>query len=98
MVNRFGIRLVVALLLAGALGAPPVLARGPQQPDPARSVQPDWLADATRALEGELAAKYGEAARPRLQRGLRQVADFWRPADGDRAAFEQFVRTHFAGD
>jgi len=38
-------------------------------------------------------AKYGEAARPRLARGIAQVAALWRAEDGDLAAFvrEQFV-------
>ena len=49
-------------------------------------------------LETELVAKYGEAQRPRLRRGMSQVASFWRAEDGDTAAFEQFVRIHFAGD
>ncbi len=49
-------------------------------------------------LETELVAKYGEAQRPRLQRGMKQVAAFWRAEDGDAAAFEELVRTHFAGD
>ena len=49
-------------------------------------------------LETELVAKYGEAQRARLQRGMKQVAQFWRADDGDNAAFEELVRTHFAGD
>ena len=49
-------------------------------------------------LEKELAAKYGEAERPRLARGLRQVSEFWRASDGDAAAFEELVRSQFAGD
>ena len=49
-------------------------------------------------LEAELVAKYGEAQRARLQRGMKQVADFWRAEDGDAAAFEDLVRTHFAGE
>jgi hypothetical protein len=49
-------------------------------------------------LEAELVAKHGEAQRPRIQRGIRQVAQFWRAEDGDNAAFETLVRTHFAGD
>jgi hypothetical protein len=49
-------------------------------------------------LETELVAKYGEAQRARLQRGMKQVAQFWRADDGDHAAFEELVRTHFAGD
>src|SRR5687768_18379797 len=49
-------------------------------------------------LEAELVAKYGEGQRARLQRGMKQVAQFWRAEDGDQAAFEDLVRTHFAGD
>ena len=52
----------------------------------------------TEKLETELVAKYGEAQRPRVQRSLKQVAQFWRAEDGDQAAFESLVRTHFAGD
>lgn len=49
-------------------------------------------------LEKELTAKYGQAERPRVERGLRQVAEFWRSTDGDAAVFEEFVRSQFAGD
>ena len=49
-------------------------------------------------VENALVAKYGEEQRARAHRGLEQVASFWRPADGDAAAFEQFAMTHFAGD
>ncbi len=49
-------------------------------------------------LENELATKYGEPQRGRARRGLRQVASFWRAEDGDAAAFEEFIRTNFAGD
>jgi hypothetical protein len=60
--------------------------------------QPDWMKESMQKLETELVAKYGEGQRARLQRGMRQVADFWRADDGDRAAYEELVRTHFAGD
>ncbi|MBV8517424.1 MAG: hypothetical protein JO197_08485 [Acidobacteria bacterium] len=60
--------------------------------------QPSPLTDSMRKLETELVAKYGEAQRPRLVRGMNQVAQFWRAEDGDAAAFEDLVRTHFAGD
>ena len=49
-------------------------------------------------LETELTARHGEQQRPRIQRGLRQVAEFWRAEDGDAAAFEVFARENFAGD
>jgi len=49
-------------------------------------------------IQNELVAKYGEAQRPRIERGVRQVAEFWRPEDGDASVFEDLVRTNFAGD
>ncbi len=49
-------------------------------------------------LETELTTKYGELQRPRIQQGLKQVAEFWRSEDGDAAAFEVFVRENLAGD
>jgi hypothetical protein len=65
---------------------------------PAHAQQPTWMKESMQKLETELVAKYGEAQRARIQRGLRQVADFWRDEDGDRAALEELVRTHYAGD
>jgi hypothetical protein len=59
---------------------------------------PEWLAESISRLESELAAKYGEGQRERIARGLRQAAGFWTKDDGDAAAFEAFVRRHFAGD
>jgi hypothetical protein len=60
--------------------------------------QPTWMNASMQTLENELVAKYGEAQRARLQRGVRQVAQFWRAEDGDQAAYEDLIRTHFAGD
>jgi hypothetical protein len=75
---------------------------GPQQAGThqggTQSVQPSWAAASMSALEEELTAKYGEQGRPRLQRGLKQVLQFWREEDGDKTAFEQFVRVHFTAD
>src|SRR5438105_12739913 len=48
--------------------------------------------------EDALVAKYGEAQRPRIHRGLTQVAQFWRDEDGDTASFDEFAKTNFAGD
>jgi hypothetical protein len=54
--------------------------------------------DSIEKLEKELVARYGEAQRARLDRGLKQVAQFWKTDDGDAGAFEEFVRRNFAGD
>ena len=62
------------------------------------AIQPAWMTASAAKMETELVAKYGEAQRPRALRGLHQVSEFWRAEDGDAAAFEDFVRTNFAGD
>jgi hypothetical protein len=50
------------------------------------------------SLETELVIRLGEQQRPRIRRGLQQVAEFWRAEDGDTAALGTFVRQNFAGD
>ena len=62
------------------------------------SVRPVWMKSSTGKMAKELAAKYGEVQQSRLERGMEQVAGVWRNEDGDATAFEEFVRTHFAGD
>jgi hypothetical protein len=51
------------------------------------------LTGKTAALAAELVKQHGEASRPRVERGLRQVGVLWRKQDGDLAAFarEQFL-------
>jgi hypothetical protein len=56
------------------------------------------MSDAMTRLQAELLAKYGEGQKPRVRTGLHQVMEFWRPEDGDAKAYEDFVRTNFAGD
>ena len=56
------------------------------------------MRETTEKLEAELAAKYGESARPAIRRGLAQAAEFWRAEDGDAAAFAEMTRTYYAGD
>ena len=64
----------------------------------AGAAQPTWLAESVGVLEQELVDRYGEPQRQRAQRGLAQVAEFWRVDDGEREAFESFVLGNFAGD
>jgi len=83
----------VARLFAAALAlvlTVPVLAQ--------QTMTKPGMNESMEKLETELVAKYGEGQRARLQRGMKQVAAFWRAEDGDQAAFEELVRTHFAGD
>jgi hypothetical protein len=62
------------------------------------SVTPAWISDSIAKMQTALVTKYGEQQRPRIARGLRQVAEFWRAEDGNAASFEDFVSTNFAGD
>src|SRR5438128_6149330 len=64
----------------------------------ATSPQLSWVNASNAKLERELIAKYGEAQRLRILRGLHQIAEFWRTEDGDAAVYEEFVRSNFAGD
>ena len=83
----------VALALSFGL-ASPLMPAEPKKP----AAKSPALATSMKTLEKELVAKYGEGQRERLVRGLKQVAEFWRTEDGDAKAFEEFVRTNFAGD
>src|SRR3989442_7992063 len=64
----------------------------------AATLQPMWMKDSMAKMDRELAAKYGEAQRLHILRGLHQIAEFWRTEDGDAAVYEEFVRSNFAGD
>ena len=57
-----------------------------------------WMQASSTKLDKQLVAKYGDSQRERIQRGLKQVSDFWRAEDGDAPVFEEFVSTNFAGD
>jgi hypothetical protein len=49
-------------------------------------------------LKQELAAKYGEPQRARIERGIEQAAGLWKPEDGNGQAFAAFVRENFIAD
>ncbi|MGB5872509.1 MAG: hypothetical protein WBG01_06645 [Bacteroidota bacterium] len=66
--------------------------------EPTGGKAPDWLQTAGTSLESELVAEHGESVRPRLHRGLEQMAKFWRASDGDEQAFRDFVRANFPAD
>jgi len=68
-------------------------------PNPtAPTVTPAQMNDSMTRLQAALLAKYGEGQKPRIRTGLHQVMEFWRPEDGDAKAYEDFVRSNFAGD
>ena len=55
-------------------------------------------AESSVGLVESLVRLHGEGARPRAERGVKQVLAFWRAEDGDAAAREQFVLTAFIAD
>jgi len=59
-------------------------------PRSARVVPPELVA--------ELVKRHGEPQRPRVERGLKQVAGLWKAEDGDEQAFADFAREHFVSD
>jgi len=89
-------------LLSAAAGAVLCWTSAAQEQSPSNpattGLEPAGMQEATPGLERELVARYGESQQTRLARGLRQVAQLWRAEDGDRPAFEEFVRANFAGD
>jgi hypothetical protein len=92
-------RLFLGFVLFTLLCSAPTISGEATVPPVANDNQPvPWMNGAMEKLEKELLAKYGEAQRARVQRGLHQVAEFWRAEDGDATVFEDFVLANFAGD
>ena len=94
----------LALLLASTLSLPiPIISKISKADNTMNSPneiqkQFPWIKEVTSELEKELIAKYGETERLRLERGIKQVASFWQPEDGDKEVFQEFVKSNFAGD
>jgi len=63
---------------------------------PSMSPRPVQLDQA--GLVSTLVQKYGEADRARAERGVKQVAAYWRPQDGDAEALRAFVSESFVHD
>src|SRR5215469_7984335 len=57
-----------------------------------------WMKSAQDKVKQQLIAKYGADQTARIDRGLDQVAQFWRAEDGDASSFENLVLENFAGD
>ena len=94
MSRIFPVERALALLAAGGLAAGLALAQTAQTAAGSRDAMKDTIVK----LENELAAKYGEAERPRIRRGIDQAAEFWRSSDGDAAAFADVVRKYVTPD
>jgi len=76
-----------AVSLARALS----LLASPAAPDPS-------VAAEVPKARSALLATHGEAQRARIERGVDQVALYWRTSDGDAAAFRAFVEEQFVAD
>lgn len=57
----------------------------------------DQMKQSIARMEQKLLEKYGSGQKERIERGVRQVAEMWRPEDGSPEDFENLVLTHFAG-
>jgi len=59
----------------------------------------DFIKDKTvNSVTTQLKEKYGEEHAFRIEKGVQQVANFWRASDGDKNEFEQFCNEHFVAD
>lgn len=56
---------------------------------------PSFLKTSVAKVEDALIKKYGLEHKERIQRGVRQVALFWKKEDGDKKSFESFVMENF---
>ena len=79
MLRRLFPTLAIILLAAGCPGGP--------RREAVRPRDDGSLASAAARAKRELIAKHGEAQRARIERGVDQVAMFWRASDGDLVAF-----------
>jgi hypothetical protein len=85
--------LLMVALPCGVLLRP--AAAQPAKAGAAKPGVPPALKGAVAKASQALVARYGAGERGRIDRGLRQVAELWRPADGDAAAFTAFVTKQF---
>jgi hypothetical protein len=94
----YSLVIILALMLSLSCSQESQMKKTQNADTGALAASPEWLKTATTKLQSELIAKYGESQRTRIERGLKQVSEFWRAPDGDQAAFEEFVRGNFLGD
>src|SRR5207302_1628977 len=85
---------ILAALCAVACKTPSAAEKPPEAAAaPAAAARPD-----TAALVTALVQKHGEPSRARAERGVKQVAAYWRAEDGDAAALRGFVEESFVAD
>jgi len=100
--RRFVMVLISSLVLMN-MWSKDVVSNMIEQPVQTATGQParNWSSDLAQAAEQakrELLSLHGGAQQARIERGVNQVAPFWRPEDGDREAFVQFMREFFIAD
>jgi hypothetical protein len=97
---RLGLTLLVATMacVTAPLCSEEILMQNASTPAKTSTASTSWMNSSIAKLQNELTTKYGDQQKPRIERGLHQVSEFWRAEDGDEAAFADFVHTNFAGD
>jgi hypothetical protein len=83
-----GLGALIRALVATTAGAQGAAAPAPRTADPA-------LAQAAAEAKAKLREKHGPDDGARIDRGVDQVARYWRPEDGDAKAFAAFVEAEF---
>jgi len=96
--GKIGRALAATALLAGVGFALTAARKAPTAKSAGAKTAASPFAATRTALENEMSKKRPAFDRERLRRGMEQVARFWRPADGDAKAFEEFVRANFADE
>lgn len=94
----FGLLLIICTAAVSLVHKDNLMAQSSATAPTSTTITPAQLHDSMARLQAELLAKYGEGQKPRIRTGLHQVMEFWRPEDGDAKAYEEFVRTNFAGN
>lgn len=82
-------QMFLVISLCFAIGASATLAAPPMTPGDNNVVR------AAGGVKQMLIGKYGEKERARIERGINQIVQLWRPSDGDAAAFGEFARENF---
>jgi hypothetical protein len=87
------------MLASALLALPLLLSAAPKAPmKPTLASTDKKIQAVVQKAKTELLKKHGEGQKARIERGVDQVAAFWRTADGDEKAFLKFVSENFAGD
>ncbi|MCE1200162.1 MAG: hypothetical protein LWW85_14435 [Marinilabiliales bacterium] len=83
--------ILTAMVMLTACSAPKVKDASSEKKAPLSESTVKEVADS-------LITVFGEAARPQISKGVKQVASLWRESDGSEADFRNLCKTSFVGD